>query len=732
MDAIERAIESGLEQLPDPFRSGGLAYFGFTDTEDRPLGKVKREERAADRFGRSARWFRTPNRQRPYAGEAPGDWIVRRVAAALVSGTRVEPPTPPLVEDEPLQDIQKYYRSTSAYDLQNRGFFQRSSTTSYISDIARLAAERRFQTTIYAGAGVSSDLGGEPSQFMERLLSQWIQRSELLHEAETDGDREAIADRVSRTLAQTYTTPYLGSIVRELAREQLDPDRDTEEELRAQEEDLRRNVRTLLEAGYIPGRFLARAIAACATAMRHAGADVEILTSNYDSVLTRAAEHIRASLYLPGRLPKYDFTPRTPQLAHSAADSDSVAASGTDDRSISVTHIYGRVDSADTPLVIGECDLFAEYGADLMSREMLSAWRNKHLSSKLRESICIFVGSTLTDPDVLEHLAQTKHRRPRYALLLRPNTTVDLERGIPTSKQSRDSTPVGPLDHFLLRELVARRFLHLGVVPIITEHPHQIPQFLQEVALRVLQGDSYQTYGSRANLWWGYWCEPFGYKRPGGDPGPRSEDLQIHWHKKPLATAMRRLVAAFRAIPGPTIKNERTILEVWVRNPHKRDLVLLARSDSQWLDAATAHHASLRGQDSGYIAQKTFQRGDAWSGELPDVRGQWRYGWSIPLVLHKEPWYHLPVGVVNVLSNKSDHERDARGKIVRNARLLSVADPKRSTGADMKRLEDSLKKCLLDELDPRSSTWRSPQRMSWSGYQDRHRKRHQPKASDKK
>jgi hypothetical protein len=97
------------------------------------------------------------------------------------------------------------------------------------------------------------------------------------------------------------------------------------------------------------------------------------------------------------------------------------------------------------------------------------------------------------------------------------------------------------------------------------------------------------------------------------------------------------------------------------------------------------------------------------------IRGEWRYCWSLPLVLYKKPWYHTPVGVLNVLSNMTDCEWMSDGRVRKPTRLWDLAD-RGDTGRRERidEVEETLKQIILRELDPRTSTW--SERQTWLSY----------------
>lgn len=91
-----------------------------------------------------------------------------------------------------------------------------------------------------------------------------------------------------------------------------------------------------------------------------------------------------------------------------------------------------------------------------------------------------------------------------------------------------------------------------------------------------------------------------------------------------------------------------------MRDPVANQLFLWATSDSQWLFGDTAHTCDIEGRASHYTAQDTFWKGHREHAPLAPTRGRFDYHASVPLTLHHHPWYHLPVGVVSVLSSGGD------------------------------------------------------------------------------
>lgn len=550
------------------------------------------------------------------------------------------------------------YRQIVANDFRD-SFFHRPSTNAYVDDLAGLES-----VTLYAGGAISA----EPNAPLSDTLMAAALRGRLDISARdlNDDQRERVVD----ALMHAYPPSHLGSIARELVRQHSDADPGDVDELEREAQNVFANeLRDALQAGRDSGGFLALGLGALAFAYRRAGRrTVRILTANYDDRISEAERRVHEYFsYLEG----YSVKPtRLDVLEHS------------DDSSVPLYRLNGHIrrrGARRDPLIVGEVDsLTGAYMA-----------RSRLIDVALAESAWLFVGSDLTEPDVLAKLATAPHPsgHPRYAILLAP------ELGLDDAKERARAL-----------NLAANRFLHLGVVPIFIDFPHQAPQFLIEVALRIEQGEGdYATYAERLELWWNSWAKDFGFgaRRPGGSDR-RERSLQEAWMA--MLGKLRDTIAV-RHLEIPVSEGasaEKIQLEVWVRHPDERSLVLWASSDGVWLNPDSAPRCSIH-EGAGAPVQRAFREGTPHHGPVEPSREQWRYQLSIPLVLRKRPWYHLPVGVVNVLSSEAPARRDEQAGGTNGEEGRLGAFPRRETFArDLARLTGTIKKPINELLDSNS------------------------------
>lgn len=524
-----------------------------------------------------------------------------------------------------------------------RGFFDRESTLKYIDQLASLDA-----ITLYGGAGVSADLGAPEWKPLMRGVLQRISNREFSSNTVNDSERTALVARVVDVISTIYPPAFLGSVIREIeARQRSRPNpRDPTSKLR-------RELRSEIEAQEIPGGFLARSLVLLALASVHKGRKATILTGLYDLNIEDAKDG--------------QFEQEFPQLGEYKLVSRGVTEKMPRPREVPVVHLNGILDATccegnDPGFVVGEADFFSRYD-NQWNVTRAQRWRSKRLQRALEESASIFIGSSLSDSDVLAALATTKNLdHPRYAVLLRPHLPIGESEGV--IAPSWDQGTTGPETQWLRvathfgTNLIGDRYEHLGVIPIFVDFQHQAPQLLREVALKILFGETCGSYMERLHEWgarWESWAGP--------NAGRRDQTCQEFWRGN-----LRMARDSIRSTLPHIETDEKLLIEVWLRDHETRSLFLWANSEGVWLEADSAHSAPIP-NETVFQAQATFREGRPTSTPVPHARGHWRWCVSTPIVLIEKPWYHLPVGVVNLLSSQ---ENGALRSTQRDPKLLAT------------------------------------------------------------
>jgi len=646
LDAFESAVLAAISAFPQAVREATELLFGFRDGNIPPLGKTARQGLAAEALGRSSRWLRTPNDQKPYAGATPHAYLIGKVASAIAApnaeqqaapaendrapdadGTDRPPPREARAADrlDPLashKQIRRLYSEPTPSDV-SQGFWWRTSTDEYLRQLAHLP-----RLTIYAGAEGHSDVGPPlHAHVTEVLLRTTLASHPLLAQYTLEEERsDEVAHRLVTALQAAYpgSSSWMGSIVAGLYRTRPGFTTDvTTAHLEAAVQKVSDHMSTTA--------FVSRPITQLAFALHRAGTHVAVISDHYDSDLELVGNEIRDELLAndDSASPSY-----SPQFKTLAGDDDDIPLINL--------HPPGRPLVGEGDYVSGTADRFGTLDDE--------ATRTGLLISALSSSPTLFVGTSLTDPGIVAALAATvDSRHPRYALMLPP----------PQMRAPYADAPLDPedeqralIDRTLQLALIGARYLHLGVVPIFADFPYQVPQFVRELTLMVSNPDAYASMASRFSRWWAECAPLFGFPGPHGalmDVKQREvyqEDV-YHGLRDLRISLTDRLVAT----DNEGQADERLKIEVWLRNPAARYLFRWGSSEAMWPGGSTAPRASLL--ESGTLTQEAFREGHSvWRGDPTEA--QWQYCLAVNLVLQASPWNHLPIGVVKVYSSRAD------------------------------------------------------------------------------
>ena len=534
--------------------------------------------------------------------------VLRQLIAKIDPADAVEPPngsdgtdqsgiSPSPTRPAAYDHIADLYQSVIEDDL-DEGFWWRTSTRQYVRQLAGPG-----DLTIYAGADGDADVGPPLHKSLLRSTLVAAAASDPLLATIPKAHRHDTFTRVIRFLMDSLPSSYIGSMIRGVY--QTDRDYDFFDTERTLHNVLYPATRSTPGAkGFVASPIIDLAIASAA-----AGRTTSIISARYDNNIERASSRAENTPF------EFRFHANTWPLQHGVSI-PVIALNG------SARHDPARDDDPPGPLVLGEIDLLAP---DFSSRTDRADYQSRApvIKRALAESQTIFIGTSLSDPCLVSVLAATKHYRlPRYALLLAPTSLrpIHLEPSTDWRPVEHDDDLVDPAstvdqhtqdfsldERRLALELLSRRYLHLGVVPIWADFEHQVPQLLREVALCIQQPAEYQDYRKRIKAWWTGFSDAFGYNTQGVpiEDSVRRESWQAAWHEALRDDIVVSIIQNGHQI-GTTSK-ERVMVEVWIRNAAARELFFWASSEGIWRRSGTAPSASLR--EWGTITQRTFREG---------------------------------------------------------------------------------------------------------------------------
>lgn len=338
---------------------------------------------------------------------------------------------------------------------------------------------------------------------------------------------------------------------------------------------------------------------------------VEVATTNYDDVLSLAAMEAGAS------------------AVHRLID----GSAAPDDGGVSVRHLHGLL----TPsvkagtIVLAEGDYFAMGDA---------AWQAEWCVGRLTSGPCLFVGMSMSDPNLLRYLYRAGKQKHEHVAVLTRQGDAWL---------SRRSETVSP-DVAQARESGAlRRWTDLGVSVLQPEYYSDSAQLLHEVLAHRLPGGA-EAYRDRLARWDADIADSLVF----------SSDLarfrdQQDWLQEELEGLVETVRGHLAA--SVDVGDERFQIALWVRQPGDR-IVLLAASDRAHRDPNTLEPVDILGA-SEWVAVRAFRQG---STLLEDTSAhktsRWNSVMGIPIEVQTPVYGRLQVGVVT-LAGTEPRDRSA-------------------------------------------------------------------------
>ncbi len=441
------------------------------------------------------------------------------------------------------------------------------------------------ETTLIVGAGASMEalLPSWPA-LVERLVRRVAEDHPLLT------SQDAKDDWTRRTLQQDDLLGA-GAIVEVMASDALD-------EL-LPEELFRPGGPTAFEPGPIAHQV--------AYLRRCFGESLSILTTNYDDLIERAL--------LAGGYAKKDIKSYVRRRTALPAGA------------VPVTHLHGYAgrDSPPKQLVL------TEEHYHRMQRG--TSWQEQYVTERLETSLCLLVGTSLTDPNLIRYLygyEQSSERR-HAAIFVRQGDLDDVAEEVRAVRE----------------EAVRKRWGRCGIEAIFVDHFGDAAQLLYEIGLKGRLGQGYERVPARAAsairrieeraLLLGRTDEEF---------AGRQIDLS-RWLRETLRLT---LATALGSDPPP---DEKLALALWLLSQDGRMLTGWAHSDRAHQDPATIEAVPIR-PASSWVAVRTVCQGVRVELDRHSEVSRWRFIRGLPLLI-EEPW-RLLIGCVTISSTKPSTE----------------------------------------------------------------------------
>lgn len=335
----------------------------------------------------------------------------------------------------------------------------------------------------------------------------------------------------------------------------------------------------------------------------------ELVTTNYDTLLEDAVR---------------EAVPDDRQVV-ALADNRSVAGDV-----VAVRHLHGVLaPGAKTagPLVLSDRDYH------LMQDP--ASWQESFVKNQLENNTCLFVGTSLTDPNLLRYLhrAARKPQSRHAAVFLR--------------QQDSSLYDASPPEVIELREWSQeRKWQEAGVTPLVLDYFSQSAQFLWEIVAATRQGARYQALPQRLRAWW----RSLGASMLTVEPSAfrRNQD-ELH---RIVRGALDRTLALISQSGRRRGSGEVLGLTLWVFDPDRGGLVNWASADRVWRDPMTITPVPIE-WSSDFVAMHAYCSGSLVSESTERyAASRWNHVVAFPVYVHAETG-RLPVGAMTLASSRT-------------------------------------------------------------------------------
>lgn len=504
-------------------------------------------------------------------------------------------------------------------------FFKSAAASGALADLARLP-----RLTLFVGAGVSME-AGLPSwpRLIETLLRMAADASDPFRQHRSDLVRRGVSPAEINDIILEESFNYARWIISThgllgaaaVVKAWLEP----HEYLPKVQEALYKPI-TEAKLPLEPGQ----AALEIARLWQRLGQDkLTVVTTNYDLLLEQALE--------------------AAGVAPSAIQSVSEPPVETKVAGFTVVHLHGivpepSVSSATTqPIVLAE-DEYLQAADDEPART-----RRAYCEHLLKEDPCLFLGTSLTDPNLLTYLYGSRAARNRdgprhFALMANQGDQPPGLEATPTVLSAG-------------RRAAAQRLSKIHIEALQLDFFSQTPQFLAELRLRLTRPES-ASFIDRLAVWTDQ-ATSAGIL-PSNHAAFRARQPRV---RLALELAVRGITGVLAAKPSLKCEGEHLALHLWVHDAATDGLIFVARSDQEFFSPATLEHQPIA-MPTGRLVVESVCSGYVLEASGHHLRSsRWKSMLVVPLALRddhtlagRDTSPAIPVGAI-VLASDMDAAR---------------------------------------------------------------------------
>lgn len=314
---------------------------------------------------------------------------------------------------------------------------------------------------------------------------------------------------------------------------------------------------------------------------------------------------------------------------------------------VGVRHVHGVLTSGNQ--LVGDLVL-SDRDYHLMQDS--EAWQEGFFKNQLSTSDCLFVGTSLTDPNLLRYLYRSEHRKRHHALFVRQDDSSIYDETNPEVADLRETSQLA-------------KWRAVNVEPLLFNHYAQSAQFIWEV-VAAARGSSYTPLPVRLGRW----------KEGLRDILPTEGKAFLETQER-LQRVMAKVLGGTKSLLNRTgyrlRSGEKLGISLWVFDPAAETLVNWASADRIWRDPTTLEPIPVD-WSSVFVAAQAFCAGSMVSQSTSEhVVSRWNHVIGFPIYLHDDSG-RLPIGAVTLAStaNKEASLLERGAAVVRSSAIPAI------------------------------------------------------------
>jgi SIR2-like domain len=272
------------------------------------------------------------------------------------------------------------------------------------------------------------------------------------------------------------------------------------------------------------------------------------------------------------------------------------------------------------------------------------------VASKLLENPCLFVGVSLTDPNLLRYIYHyVSEDHPHAAIFIRQAEYGAIGRENEGSQPQR----IGRAVQEAREQAVCARWTQRNLEAVFLDHFCDLAYLIHEISFfkKVGEGE-YENLDVRTSRW---------LRAFEGIYAPADPEKFLDAQKALNRILKEALLAASKSVEETmsergepvNVASENLAAALWLTSKDGRTLIDWATTDRLHLDPKLITARKLD-MDSRWISVKTVLHGLSYSDSRSLYESRWRYVVGLPLHIQKSQYGTLPVGCLTVTSKKPE------------------------------------------------------------------------------